>query len=47
MILISLLQSACNILNFKSDPSRSKETLIPVRWISRLLIELAFFGFAT
>jgi hypothetical protein len=47
MILVPLLAATIwGIFNVKGDPSRSGAAPVPVPGIIRLLIELAFFGFA-
>ena len=48
MILIPLLAATVwGVFNVKGDPSRSGKAPVPVLGFIRLLIELAFFGFAT
>jgi len=48
MILIPLLAAIVwGTFNVKGDPSRSGKAPVPVPGIIRLLLELAFFGFAT
>jgi hypothetical protein len=48
MILLPLLAATVwGIFNVKGDPSRSGKAPVPVPGLLRLLIELAFFGFAT
>ena len=48
MILIPLLAAAAwGTFNVKDDPSRSGKAPVPVPGFVRLLLEFAFFGFAT
>lgn len=48
MILVPLLAAAAwGTFNVKDDPSRSGKAPVPVPGVVRLMLEFAFFGFAT